>query len=294
MRVRLRSVVVLFAIVTLALMLGGLGPAYSSGPSCGSMDARDCGVVKPPPAPKPPPGGGGSDGGGGSGGDGSGGGGSGGGGNGGGGSGGGGGAGGGGGGQPDCPTEDVGYLCVSEPGPGGGGGGGGAPARPDPPTHIPESQFQNFDIPAPTIYAWPKDWAVVGKPAAFWTDIDVSYIDMTLLTYAVKVKVTPERFNWDFGDGSGTTTTAKGAKPLPGGTPQIGHKYQESGKVSASMTATFSGEFSVDGGPWLPIDGFAHVASNDIGIEVYRYHRYLVDEDCYSNPRGPDCARSAR
>ena len=185
---------------------------------------------------------------------------------------------------------------MSEPGPGGGGGGGGggAPARPDPPTRIPESQFQNFDIPAPTIYAWPKDWAVVGKPAAFWTDTDVSYIDMTLLTYAVQVKVTPERFNWDFGDGSGATTTAKGAKPLPGGTPQIGHEYQESGKVSASMTATFSGEFSVDGGPWLPIDGFAHVASNDIGIEVYRYHRYLVDEDCYSNPRGPDCAQSAR
>src|SRR5699024_2938917 len=91
--------------------------------------------------------------------------------------------------------------CVSDPGPGdGGGGGGGAPARPAPPTRIPESQFQSFDIPAPTIYAWPKDWAVVGKPAAFWTDTEVSYIDMTLLTYAVTVKVTPERFHWDFGD----------------------------------------------------------------------------------------------
>lgn len=280
----------LIASLLCLIMLCGFGPpaGVQSGPGCSALSLKKCKVVDPPPAPQPPPGGGGSDGGGGSGGGGSGGGG-----NGGGGSGGGGGAGGGGG-QPDCPTEDVGYLCVSEPGPGGGGGGGGAPARPDPPTHIPESQFQNFDIPAPTIYAWPKDWAVVGKPAAFWTDIDVSYIDMTLLTYAVKVKVTPERFNWDFGDGSGTTTTAKGAKPLPGGTPQIGHKYQESGRVSASMTATFSGEFSVDGGPWLPIDGFAHVASNDIGIEVYRYHRYLVDEDCYSNPRGPDCARSAR
>ena len=260
----------------------------AAAPGCTIGDTSGCEAVKPP-APKPPPGGGGGGSGGGSGGSGSGGG------NGGGGSGGGGGAGGGGGGLPDCPTEDVGHLCVSEPGPGGGGGGGGgAPARPDPPTRIPESQFQNFDIPAPTIYAWPKDWAVVGKPAAFWTDTDVSYIDMTLLTYAVQVKVTPERFNWDFGDGSGATTTAKGAKPLPGGTPQIGHEYQESGKVSASMTATFSGEFSVDGGPWLPIDGFAHVASNDIGIEVYRYHRYLVDEDCYSNPRGPDCAQSAR
>jgi hypothetical protein len=72
--------------------------------------------------------------------------------------------------------------------------------RPEPPTRIPESQFQTFDIPAPTIYAWPKDWAVVGKPAAFWTNTEVSYIDMTLLTYAVTVKVTPEKFHWDFGD----------------------------------------------------------------------------------------------
>ncbi|WP_181275403.1 hypothetical protein [Brevibacterium oceani] len=186
----------------------------------------------------------------------------------------------------------MGHICASLPGPGGGGGGGGGPAapvRPDPPTRIPESQFQTFDIPAPTIYAWPKDWAVVGKPAAFWTNTEVSYIDMTLLTYAVTVKVTPEKFHWDFGDETGKTTTTKGAKPRPGGAPQIGHEYQKSGKVSVSMTATFSGEFSVDGGPWLPIDGFAHVASNDIAIDVYRYHRYLVDEDCYSDPRGPDC-----
>lgn len=291
MWIRLRSTVILIVLVSLTMVLGNIRPAYSSGPSCGSMAGRDCSVVKPP-GPQPPPDEGGS-GGGGSGGGGSGGGK--GGGKGGGGSGGGGSGGGGGGGMPDCPTEVVGHLCVSEPGPDGGGGGGGdAPARPAPPTRIPESQFQNFDIPAPTIYAWPKDWAVVGKPAAFWTDTDVSYIDMTLLTYAVKVKVTPEKFNWDFGDGSGSTTSSKGSKPLPGGSPQIGHEYQKSGKVSASMTATFSGEFSVDGGPWLPIDGFAHVASNTINIDVYRYHRYLVDEDCYANPRGPDCARSAR
>src|SRR5699024_7395352 len=57
-----------------------------------------------------------------------------------------------------------------------------------------------------------------------------------------------------------------------GSSPQIGHEYQKSGTVSVSMTATFSGEFSVDGGPWLPIDGFAHVASSEIGIDVYRYH----------------------
>ncbi|WP_209373568.1 hypothetical protein [Brevibacterium renqingii] len=113
---------------------------------------------------------------------------------------------------------------------------------------------------------------------------------MTLLTYAVTVKVTPVRFHWDFGDDAGKTTSVKGEKPLPGDRPQIGHEYQKSGAVSVSMTATFSGEFSVDGGPWLPIDGFAHVASNEIDIDVYRYHRYLVDEDCYANPRGPDCA----
>lgn len=254
------------------------------------MAGRDCSVVEPPPPPGPAPDpGGGSDGGGSGGG--GGGGGSGGGGNGGGGSDSGGS--GGGGGQPDCVLEEVGHICADlpgpGPGPGPGSGGGGAPVRPEPPTRIPESQFQTFDIPAPTIHAWPKDWAVIGKPAAFWTDADTSYIDMTLLTYAVTVKVTPEKYYWDFGDDTGGTTSKTGAKPRPGDEPQIGHDYQKTGTKTVGMTATFSGEFSVDGGPWLPIDGFAHVASNDISIDVYRFHRYLVDEDCYMNPRGPDC-----
>lgn len=161
--------------------------------------------------------------------------------------------------------------------------------RPEPPTRIPESQFQTFDIPAPTIRAWPKDWAVIGKSAAFWTDAGTSYIDMTLLTYAVTVKVTPETFYWDFGDSTGGTTSKTGSKPLPGAEPTIGHDYQKTGAKTVGMTAKFSGEFSVDGGPWLPIDGFAHVASNEISIDVYRFHRYLVDGDCYMNPQGPDC-----
>ena len=111
---------------------------------------------------------------------------------------------------PDCVLEEVGHICADlpgpGPGPGPGSGGGSAPVRPEPPTRIPESQFQTFDIPAPTIHAWPKDWAVIGKPAAFWTDADTSYIDMTLLTYAVTVKVTPEKYYWDFGDDTGGTT----------------------------------------------------------------------------------------
>lgn len=272
--------------VTAGLVLDSRSAIALNSPGCDSLQERNCSVVQPPTPPRPPsprpPGGGGAGGGSGSS-DG---------GNGGGSGGGNGGGSGGGGGLPDCVLEEVGHICADLPGPGpapGPGGGGGAPARPEPPTNIPESQFQTFDIPAPTIHAWPKDWAVIGKPAAFWTDADTSYIDMTLLTYAVTVKVTPEKYYWDFGDDTGGTTSKAGSKPRPGDEPQIGHDYQKTGAKTVGMTATFSGEFSVDGGPWLPIDGFAHVASNEISMDVYRFHRYLVDEDCYTNPQGPDC-----
>lgn len=269
----------LVLVATTGLILDPRSAAALNGPGCDSLQERNCSVVQPPappppPNPRPPEGGGGSD----SGGSGSG-------------KGGSSGGGGGGSGMPDCVLEEVGHICASLPGPGPapGPGGGGAPARPEPPTNIPESQFQTFDIPAPTIHAWPKDWAVIGKPAAFWTDADTSYIDMTLLTYAVTVKVTPEKYYWNFGDDTGGTTSKPGSKPRPGDEPQIGHDYQKTGAKTVGMTATFSGEFSVDGGPWLPIDGFAHVASNEISMDVYRFHRYLVDEDCYMNPQGPDC-----
>ena len=268
----------------LALALGVISPAVA-GPGCSALDLKKCGVDNPGGGGGPGPGDGGGSGGGGSG-DGGG---SGRGGSGGGSGGGGSGGGGGGSGPPDCVYEELGYICADLPDPPGGGGGGGAPARPAPPTEIPESQFQNFDIPAPQISAWPKDWAVIGKPAAFWTDADVSYIDMTLLTYAVTVRVTPEKYNWDFGDGTGATTTKKGSKPRPGDDPIIGHDFQKVGPTTVSMTTTFSGEFSVDGGPWIPIDGYAYIASNELTIDVYRFHRYLVDEDCASNPDGPDC-----
>ncbi len=289
MRINIVGTGFLFACILLFTMSHG-HPAIASGPDCGSMIGRSCNVVEPP-GPPGGGGGGGDDGGGsGGGGRGSGGGGSGNG-PGGGGSGGGGAGGGGGSGSPECVLEVTGHICYDPPDGGGGGGGlgGGPPVRPAPPTRIPESQFQTFDIPAPTIHAWPKDWAIIGKPAAFWTDADVSYIDMTLLTYAVTVKVTPEKHHWDFGDNTGATTTTKGSKPLPGEEPQIGHDFQNTGSKTVVMTTTFSGEFSVDGGPWIPIDGYAHVASNELTIDVYRFHRYLVDDDCYANPHGPDC-----
>lgn len=285
---RLRLSEIAIATLTISLLvLCVVAPAMAR-PGCSIGDTSKCDAIKPPPPPPAPggPGGGGGSGGSSGGNSGGSGGGNGGGGNGSGGS------GGGGSGMPDCVLEEVGHICASLPDPGpapGPGGGGGAPARPEPPTNIPESQFQTFDIPAPTIHAWPKDWAVIGKPAAFWTDADTSYIDMTLLTYAVTVKVTPEKYYWNFGDDTGGTTSKPGSKPRPGDEPQIGHDYQKTGAKTVGMTATFSGEFSVDGGPWLPIDGFAHVASNEISMDVYRFHRYLVDEDCYMNPQGPDC-----
>lgn len=291
LNLKINSAIAIFVALGAALLIP---PPAFAGPNCDMRNINNCSADTPGgggngvPPPPPGPGGGGGNGSGGSGGGSGGSGGS------GGGSGngsGGGGSGGGGSGQPDCVLEEVGHICADLPGPGPAPdpGGGGAPVRPEPPTRIPESQFQTFDIPAPTIHAWPTDWAVIGKPAAFWTDADTNYIDMTLLTYAVTVKVTPEKYYWDFGDNSGGTTSKTGSKPRPGDEPQIGHDYQKTGAKTVGMTATFSGEFSVDGGPWLPIDGFAHVASNEISIDVYRFHRYLVDEDCYANPRGPDC-----
>lgn len=279
----MRSLSILSLLLTTLLFVAVayIGPAHAA-PVCSALNLKKCHGERPGggggggsnpalPPPAPPPGPGGGSGGAGGGNDGS-------------------GGDGGGSGLPDCVFEEVGHICANLPGPGPGGGGGGAPARPAPPTHIPESQFQTFDIPAPTIHAWPKDWAVIGKSAAFWTDADTSFIDMTLLTYAVTVKVTPEKHYWDFGDNTGETTSIPGQKPRPGDEPQIGHDYQKTGAKTVDMTTTFSGEFSVDDGPWLPIDGFAHVASNEISIDVYRFHRYLVDEDCYMNPQGPDCS----
>lgn len=87
----------------------------------------------------------------------------------------------------------------------------------------------------------------------------VTTLPTEVLGQPVTVRATPVAYTWDFGDGTtlGPTTDPGAAWPVLGTT----HVYTAPGAYQVTLTTTYTGEFSVAGGPYLPIDGTATVSS---------------------------------
>ncbi len=206
-----------------------------------------------------------------------------------------------GGGESNCSTQKTAgggqqTTCLDMPGsPGGGGGGGGAgpaPLAPPPVPTVTEHDFQNFTIPPSVPHSWPADWGVAHRRTAFWADSATRYIDLTLLGQAVTVRATPVSYQWDFGDGARKNMKTPGSKPRTLDRASLFHVYQRPAKVSVRVITTYTGEYRVGNGGWQDIPGTAAVASPGLPLTIYRYHKYLVSDDCKRNPAGPDCRPS--
>jgi hypothetical protein len=90
--------------------------------------------------------------------------------------------------------------------------------------------------------------------------------DITLLDTPVQVRATPTTYTWDFGDGSPPLETADPGAPYPDLT--TWHEYQAPGTVQITLTTTYTGEYSVAGGPWTPIPGTAQVSSEPQQLQL--------------------------
>ncbi|WGW13161.1 PKD domain-containing protein [Saxibacter everestensis] len=163
---------------------------------------------------------------------------------------------------------------------------------PPPPTmpYVDQSDFQNFDLKEFRPLFQPDGWTVTQHRTNMYTNAEQHIINMTLLGFPVRVRATPVAFTWNFGDGGTTTTSQKGKPIAQGEDPAFYHVYAKPGNFGVVLTTHYRGEFSVAGGPWIDIDGQAAVPSEAIPIDVKRYHRYGVSENCSSNPAGPDCS----
>src|SRR5699024_6693186 len=82
--------------------------------------------------------------------------------------------------------------------------------------------------------------------------------------------------HWDLGDGN-TITTNNPGEPYP--STEISATYTQEGWYDITLTTTFSGQFSVEGGPWQDIDGTIEVASEPIPLYSKSLESRLVDRD---------------
>ena len=156
-----------------------------------------------------------------------------------------------------------------------GAASAGAPAAATPAPVVTVEDLRRLGLPAPAVVVQPPGGrTVVGVPTNVYVQAGPVVRDTTLLGLPVRVRAEPVRFRWDFGDGTTPTTTADPGAPYPD--LRVTHTYTGPGVVAVRLTTAYAGEFSVAGGPWLPVLGEAEVAGPPSRLEVLAGGNALV------------------
>lgn len=134
--------------------------------------------------------------------------------------------------------------------------------------------FQRLPLPAGVAGVQPSGGRVLVRvPTNVYVTVGPVVLDTTVLGFAVRVRATPSRFSWDFGDGTVLPTRDPGA-PYPD--LRVSHPYAARGEYGITLTTFYSGEYSVAGGPWLPVPGEAEVASATVAVQAFSGRNELV------------------
>ncbi len=170
-------------------------------------------------------------------------------------------------------VKDLGWDCVRP----------GAPEVGTPAAQIVVTveDFAELPVKAPIAHAGPeRGWLPVNMVNVLHTDADTQELETDILGTPVRIRATPVEFHWDLGDGNTITTTDPG-KPFP--SERVSSEYRFEGWYDITLTTTFTGQFSVDGGEWQDIEGSIEIESDSVELYAKSLESRLVngstDED---------------
>lgn len=136
--------------------------------------------------------------------------------------------------------------------------------------------FRRLPLPASGIRIQPATLrTLVNVETNVYVDSRPVVLTATLLGMPVRVRATPARYAWTFGDGSRLRTTDPGG-PYP--RMSTTHVYRLPGRSLVTLVTSYTGEYSIAGGPWLPVDGEADVPSPAVALTVVEARARLVDQ----------------
>ncbi len=149
--------------------------------------------------------------------------------------------------------------------------------------------FRRLPLPAPAWHMQPnQDWVLVNKQTIVYSTDTTQQLRTDLLGYGVDVIATPERYVWEFGDGSTPLVTHRQGHPWPGF--DLFHVYQQPGVGTITATTEWSGRYRVDGDTqWHDILGTAETAASSPPFDIVERRSHLVATDCVTDPTQPDC-----
>lgn len=169
--------------------------------------------------------------------------------------------------------ELLGFDCQQRGSAAAGGEGGAAPEV----ITVTREDFASMPVmPLVASAGPPEGWLPAHMVNVLYAESEPQTMDMTLLDTPVQVRATPVMYDWDLGDGNTISTTDPG-EPYP--SEAVSSTYRYEGWYDVTLTTTFSGQFSVAGGPWQDIDGTIEVTSEPIPIYSKSLESRLVNPD---------------
>ena len=153
--------------------------------------------------------------------------------------------------------------------------------------------FQEAPIAPGTVTLQPSPHTLIGAHTNVYVEARPQVFEMELLGQSIRIEVEPTEYTFNYGDGTvyGPVSTPGGPVPEArwGEQTATSHVYSQTGDVPVSTTTFFSGQYSVNGGPMIPIDGRAEIASPSQILSVWRSESRNVADNCLVNPSGVGC-----
>lgn len=128
------------------------------------------------------------------------------------------------------------------------------------------NEVRRIGLPALRVYVQPAGDTLVHLDTIFFARPQPFATTVRLLGFMVDVEATPTAYAWAFGDGAVTTTEHPGAAYPQG---DITHAYSDAHVTEqASVDATYTVRFRVDGGQWQTIEDTITADGPDTAVTV--------------------------
>ncbi|MFC7373745.1 MULTISPECIES: PKD domain-containing protein [unclassified Brachybacterium] len=140
---------------------------------------------------------------------------------------------------------------------------------------VTQSDFAQMPVDPLKPHAGPVDgWLPVNMVNVLYAEAESQELEVTLLDTPVAVRATPVSYHWDLGDGN-TITTDNPGEPYP--SEAVSSTYTQEGWYDITLTTTFTGQFSVNGGEWQDIEGSIEIESESVPVYSKSLESRLVN-----------------
>ncbi|WP_442789725.1 hypothetical protein [Paenarthrobacter sp. GOM3] len=161
------------------------------------------------------------------------------------------------------------------------------------------TDFQQLPINPGTLEAQPFPHTLKGGPTNFYATPKPQTFDTTILGQNVHLTATPANYTYTYGDGTTIGPTPAAGYPIPQTQwltteTRNSHTYRETGNYPATLTTSFTGTYSVNNGPPLPINGTLTLTTPAKTIHVWKTEKALVADTCDQNPTSWGCPQTAK